>query len=128
MEQVCMVYDGMGSISYLLLAGLTMAEKKLDSEWSGNILRNVWYDEWKDTITFENKQWTDPILKLNKEVRKDWDSRKSGGHGEWHQIASIPLIVVEQLMKEGIWNNTERLHKWLNDRDNVMFRTSSTIL
>ena len=70
MEQVYMVYDGMGSISYLLLAGLTMAEKKLDSEWSGNILRNVWYDEWKDTITFENKQWVDPILKLNKEVRK----------------------------------------------------------
>ena len=128
MEQVYMVYDGMGSISYLLLAGLTMAEKKLDSEWSGNILRNVWYDEWKDTITFENKQWVDPILKLNKEVRKDWDSRSSGGRGEWHQIASIPLIVVEQLMKEGIWDNTERLHKWLNDRDNIMFRTSTTIL
>ena len=118
----------MGNSGNLLLAGLTMAEKKLDSEWSGELLRNVWYDEWKDTITFENKQWTDPILKLNKEVRKDWDSRKSGGRGEWHQIASIPLIVVEQLMKEGIWDNTERLHKWLNDRDNIMFRTSSTIL
>ena len=123
-----MVYGWMGSISYLLLDGLTMAEKQLDSEFRGDVLRNVWYDEWKDTITFENKQWIDPILTVNKEIRKDWDARSSGGRGEWHQIASIPLIVVEQLMKEGIWDNTERLHKWLNDRDNIMFRTSSTIL
>ena len=128
MEQVYMVYDGMGSISYLLLAGLTMAEKKLDSEWSGDLLRNVWYDEWKDTITFENKQWTDPILRVNKEKRKDWDDQKSAGRGEWHRIASIPLIVVEQLMKKGIWGDDERMNKWLNDRDNIMFRTSSTTL
>ena len=118
----------MGSISSLLLDGLTMAEKKLDSEFRGDILRNVWYDEWKDTITFQNKQWIDPILTVNKEIRKDWDARSSGGRGEWHQIASIPLIVVEELMKQGIWDNTERLHKWLNDRDNIMFRTSNTIL
>ena len=39
----------MGNSGNLLLAGLTMAEKKLDSEWSGELLRNVWYDEWKDT-------------------------------------------------------------------------------
>ena len=35
---------------------------------------------------------------------------------------------VEELMKKGIWDNTERMNKWLNDRDNIMFRTSNTIL
>ena len=41
-----------------------------------------------------------------------------------HKVASIPMIVVEQMMREGIWGNQERMKVWMNDPANAMWRTS----
>ena len=41
-----------------------------------------------------------------------------------HKVASIPLIVVEQMMREGIWGNQERMKVWMNDPANAMWRTT----
>ena len=41
-----------------------------------------------------------------------------------HKVATIPLIVVEQMMREGIWGNQERMKVWMNDPANAMWRTT----
>ena len=41
-----------------------------------------------------------------------------------HKVASIPLIVVEKMMREGIWGNQERMKAWMNDPANAMWRTT----
>ena len=118
----------MGSISNILLA--CVMDKKLSSERVvGDIERNVWYDEFKDKLTTETVQDIEPILSYNKESRNDWDTRfRVGGHNEWHQAATIPLVIVEKLMKDGTWDDPKRLKKWLNDSDNIMYRTSTSQL
>jgi len=101
--------------------------KKLSSEWNGDILQNIWYDEWKDTTVLENQQNEDPIIKYNKVLRNEWDSRyKVGGHKEWHHAATIPMIVIEKLMRDGIWQDQKAMNKWLNDPANIGYRTSTS--
>ena len=41
-----------------------------------------------------------------------------------HRVARIPLIVVEQMMRDGVWNDPERMKAWLNDPANAAFRTT----
>ena len=41
-----------------------------------------------------------------------------------HRVARIPMVMVEQMMREGIWGNQERMKEWLNDPENAPFRTT----
>jgi len=41
-----------------------------------------------------------------------------------HRVARIPLIVVEQMMRDGVWNNQEKMREWLNNPENAPFRTT----
>ena len=41
-----------------------------------------------------------------------------------HRVARIPLIVVEQMMREKVWGNQERMKEWLNHPDNTAWRTT----
>jgi hypothetical protein len=44
-------------------------------------------------------------------------------YNEGQRVASVPTVVWEKLVREGIANDTKRLKKWLNDPDNRAFRT-----
>jgi hypothetical protein len=83
-------------------------------------------------------QDADPIMDANAAERNSGvnDDRKS----EMRKVASIPLLVVEQLktrpMSEGgpidlnllgvDLEHTLRFNRWLNDRDNRNFRTNNS--
>jgi hypothetical protein len=83
-------------------------------------------------------QDADPVMEQNKIERNSGinDDRKS----EMRKVASIPLLVVEQLkvrpMSEGgpidlnllgvDIEHTMRFNRWLNDRDNQNFRTNNS--
>ena len=41
-----------------------------------------------------------------------------------HRVARIPMVVVEQMMREGIWGDQDRMKVWLNDPENAPFRTT----
>jgi hypothetical protein len=41
-----------------------------------------------------------------------------------HKVASIPMIVVEKMMREKVWGNQERMREWLNHPDNAPWRTT----
>jgi len=74
----------------------------------------------------------------NSEIRKivednallKFDSARSGrdqykGDSQLsHRVARIPMLVVEQMMREGIWGNQERMKEWLNKPENAPFRTT----
>jgi hypothetical protein len=38
-------------------------------------------------------------------------------------IATIPAVVVNDLMRQGIWGDAERMQNWLNDPSNKLWRT-----
>lgn len=39
------------------------------------------------------------------------------------QVAELPTIVVNRLIREGIWGDDKAMRRWLNDPDNRDFRT-----
>ena len=41
-----------------------------------------------------------------------------------HKVASIPMIVVEKMMRDKVWGNQERMREWLNHPDNAPWRTT----
>ena len=41
-----------------------------------------------------------------------------------HRVARIPMVVVEQMMREGIWGDQDRMREWLNKAENAPFRTT----
>lgn len=70
----------------------------------------------------EKTQDIDAILKHNRDLKRETDGWSKTR--DMKKVASIPNVVVADLMQQGIWNNPERFKKWLNDSDNEMFRTS----
>ena len=41
----------------------------------------------------------------------------------WTKVATIPNIIIDQLMKDGVWFDKKKMKQWLNDPDNKYFRT-----
>jgi hypothetical protein len=42
---------------------------------------------------------------------------------EWRHAASIPLVIYYELKRKGILGDPDALAKWLDDRDNQVFRS-----
>ncbi len=86
----------------------------------GGVRQEIWYDEHTDTLTFRDVQDVTEILDEN---RRELNNEHGQPYGDMKRIARIPNIVINQLMKQGIWGNQERMKKWLNDQHNLKMRT-----
>ena len=75
----------------------------------------------------ETLQRVDPILEANKAQYNMVDERSRFG-GEWHKVASIDMNTYMRLQREGILDDDEAFSKWLNDRDNLKYRTRPGIV
>lgn len=88
----------------------------------------IWfhYDHSDDSVTIERVSDVEPILEASK---RKFNDAPSNWKGDVHHIAEIPMVIVEQLIKQGILygpgrvRDMDRFKAWLNDRDNRMFRT-----
>lgn len=78
------------------------------------------YDDSNDTFTIRTEQDIETILELNRESR---NATGEGWKGEFHHVASIPNTVLAELKEKGILDDEKAFSKWLNDRDNLPFRT-----
>ena len=71
-----------------------------------------------DSFVEEGRQEISTLLDINTALRNAPAAR-----GDIRPTASIPFVVVEQLMRSGVWYDEEALLKWLADPDNRAFRT-----
>lgn len=62
------------------------------------------------------------LVEANKAEFNAVDERAPWGDG-WHRIASIPNTVYYDLLRQGIVDDEARFRRWLNNRDNLVFRT-----
>lgn len=62
-------------------------------------------------------QDVDPIITYAREM-----SEMGGWSGEMKPAAEIPMVIVEQMMQSGAWNDPDAMRKWLNDPQNECFR------
>ena len=91
-----------------------------------DINSKFFYDENKDRVTIAKTQDISDIVKANKAQYNE--GTKVGA--EFRKIASIPLVVMEELIKQQIFDTQFQLidpkafNRWLQDSDNQVFRTS----
>ncbi|MBU9259096.1 hypothetical protein KTD13_01880 [Burkholderia multivorans] len=86
-------------------------------------IHRIWhYDESTDTATIETVQSHSALLDVNRGEFNVIDERARWGDG-MTKVASIPLVVLEDLKKKGILDDQTAFKKWLDDPENRFFRT-----
>ena len=85
-----------------------------------------WHDDdATGQIIVENRVDVESVIAANKDVT----NLKSGNwKGDMHQVASIPIIVYDDLKRRGIVDDQPRFRQWLNDADNRFFRTKEGVV
>lgn len=81
--------------------------------------RTFHWDDTTDDFLIQTEQETTDIIEANKAAYNDAPAR----WGEWTRVASIPLSIYFDLKKKGIADDDAAMKRWLNDPDNLYFRT-----
>jgi hypothetical protein len=87
------------------------------------VLTRAHYEEDGDKLIVERVQDVEPILNDNKRAL---NNASSSWKGEFHHVASIPLVIIEKYKNEkgiDLLKDKAALKKFLNDPDNKFFRT-----
>ena len=79
------------------------------------------YDEATGTAYIERVQDVESIVEANKALYNLSDGVPHFGDGK--RVASIPIVVWDELTRLGIADDPVALRAWLNDADNRAFRT-----
>ena len=79
------------------------------------------YDESDDSFVINTKQDIQPVLEVAQEERKEARGFKGDG---FHKVASIPNTIWWDLVERGIAHDDKKLLKWLEERDNKVFKTN----
>jgi hypothetical protein len=98
-------------------------KRVLDYDPATGITQWFHYDEITGDIGLQTQQDVGLVIEGTKEAFNQTDARKPW-KGDVHKVASIPLVIYNELAK--ISNNFKDqrvIRKWLNDRDNSVFRT-----
>lgn len=105
-----------------------MSKRLLDAD--GGVISEFHYDHSSDLTTIKMVQDVEPIIENNKDLRSQGKGYTPSG--DMRHVASIPLVVVEQWIKEDGVNfmtlprheKSIYLRRKLNDIDNRAWRTS----
>lgn len=109
------------------MSGSVTDARLFDVDALTGIAEYFYYDDETDGFRIETRQDVEPFLERNKAL---WnDTEKHTRYREWTRVASIPNVVLMELSNQGIITPTgtildePRFRRWLNDRDNLLFRT-----
>lgn len=85
-----------------------------------------YFDPETEGFVLETRQDLQPMLEHNKAL---WNATETHTpYSELQRVASIPTVVVLELAEQGIMSaggvilDQDRMRRWLNDRDNLLFR------
>lgn len=91
-----------------------------------NIVQNS--DDSITIISNQNDRSVSDIIDGNKYLQNSYGKQEAQYKGDSNlgqRVARIPVIIVEQMMREGIWGDQDKMRSWLNDPDNKYFRTTN---
>ena len=98
-------------------------KRVLDYDPATGITQWLHYDDATGDMGLETQQDVGLVIEGTKEAFNQTDER-APWKGDVHKVASIPMVIYHELAK--ISNNFKDqrvVRKWLNDRDNSVFRT-----
>jgi len=85
-----------------------------------------WLDPSGDRVVANELQDVEPYLKSNRADKKAFAQTKNSDmkYGDFHKVATIPNVVINDLMRKGIWFDKKAMRKWLNESAHAEWRTS----
>lgn len=98
--------------------------KRIFSQDPATGITKYWHVNSNGEYVIETAQDVSTIADSNKRHYND----NTGRWGDMQRVASIPLPVYYELKRQGIADDPKALKKWLNDRDNQVFRTRAGTL
>jgi hypothetical protein len=76
------------------------------------------FNEGDESFALVSKQDIQPVLERNHEMRRHFSSAMDP-HGEWGSyVGSIPVVIWEELERQGIAQDDKALLKWLQQPEN----------
>jgi len=85
-------------------------------------ITRIWHwDTDTETATIETKQPVDDVFDHNKHLYNQ--NKRQTPYGDMERMATIPMALYYDLARKGILYDQKALKRWLNDRDNLVFRT-----
>jgi hypothetical protein len=78
------------------------------------------YDHTDDTFVLRDEQDATALVEENKER---YNTAPTGWDRFQNHVANIPMVVWNDLVRRGIAYDEKRFRAWLDDRDNMLFRT-----
>ena len=98
--------------------------KRLFSKDEDTGITKYWHVKANGEYVVETQQDVSAIVEANKREYNETPSK----YRDVNKVASIPLSVYYELKRKGIADDPKALKKWLNDRDNQVFRTRAGTL
>jgi hypothetical protein len=80
-----------------------------------------YYDEMADESIIETVQDVEPLFDINAATFNSTDSRARWGEGQ--MVARLPLNIWWDLKQKGVIDDQKKFARWLNDSENMKFRT-----
>lgn len=100
---------------------MTMERRFLDYDPETKLNRWFYYDHDTGEWYIAEEADVQEVADVAKESYASTDERARWGEGQ--RVASIPCIIWQQLVEQGIADDDKALRKWLDDPDNQVFRT-----
>lgn len=100
---------------------MSIDTRLFDRDDFNGLTRLFHFDNDTEQATIETITDVEPLLEQNKLFQRCEDSDKPWG--DMKRVAQIPMSLYFTLKEQGIVDDPKRMKKWLNDRDNQLFRT-----
>ena len=98
-------------------------KRVLDYDPATGITQWFHFDEITGDIGLETQQDVEAVIEGTKGAFNQIDER-APWKGDVHKVASIPMVIYHQLaMISNNFKDQRVIRKWLNDKDNRVFRT-----
>tara|TARA_R100001086_G_scaffold234338_1_gene156558 strand:+ start:76 stop:390 length:315 start_codon:yes stop_codon:yes gene_type:complete len=98
-------------------------KRVLDYDQATGITQWFHYDDTTGDIGLQTRQDVTAVIEGTKGSFNQTDERKRW-KGDVHKVASIPMVIYHELAKiSNNFKDQRAVRKWLNDKDNRVFRT-----
>lgn len=89
--------------------------------------QSLYHEDHDGSITIETFSDVECVVEMTK-ANYNNKREKSPWTGDFHHVASIPIIVALQLERDGIMADEKAYARWLNARENRVFRSRPGII
>lgn len=111
------------------MSGNVADPRLFDRDPLTGIVEYFHYDPDTEGFTIQTQQDLEPLIEQNKALWNDTEKHTRYRDGIGARVASFPAVITMQLAQQGILSmggailDEPRYRRWLNDRDNLVFRT-----